>query len=768
MECPNCQKELSASDHCLYCGWKAEPLANNQDEGKPEVSALSAGEPANALAPAPAPPQAPSNPAEPAPIEPPPPLQPAAPAESTQEPAEPGAQTPAETVEREDPVAAKESETPKQSQSREDPQPVLSRENPQPQGKPRPGKKNVQAQINKVNGPDNIIAQTCNVYHGKETHQETAAYLSIAEATVRLPPNSSDLPEVTFDDHAYYLQKLNAERLILISCADQDLAYTAAHALIGKLEINSDERKRLVNFDRITEEQLAIYSLLSKKTSSKYPTAIVVDAFSDKAGTFVDSLFKAGLGPSGNIKEELMRAQLFIICVLAPEEVETRVKSYRDQLRFTYWELPFLQLLLSCYQPAEAVAELRRTLLEQQRRGSWSGDNNEFARQIKAALKSNRLSEVIAQHAETPEPLNASALPKEDDPLTRLILYVATYFPGLSPSEFNRVMDALLGDLTETFTTTSNKTDTEGKTVVVETQVERKIRQRWELSRDNLLKSCQLVTNKNSSRMIAFSDDRLSQRQKEIFEEEHGLYLETEFRTLQQSGLLFDVSEKVAEHGMRLVLEMMLVYPGDYGRDWLVPFVTGILGKLIAPGNETLSQPNRTVQFLKESWGDRYLRQFYVRLSQLLRKMLKYPDLVETVDALLEQLIVARYFGAAPEIARELRFAPAFDEFYWIKQVVDRGDEAARIKAHAYLYGEIKKDQRVYEVLRALEAWLPDPERDLDNFSISNNFALQVLLDYCLETTFRFEAKDYGAWRKHSLLAARSPEDAEKNFDLLR
>jgi len=773
MECPNCHKELSASDHCIHCNWKAESLINQPDTGEPKVSALSAGEAAKAPAPAPIQSQDLGQVAESPSAETIPPSQLGPTVSPSHKLAGPDAQTPAESVDRVIEQTEKKDYVPA---ALGEPdlikQPTVKADLPAQEhdGPVKTKKKSGQDQTNKVHGTENIIAQVYNAYYGKEPRQEPEAYLSITEATVKLPPNSSDLPRITFDRHEFYLQTLKTERLILISCADQDLTYAAAYALIDNLEIQSDERKRFLNFDRLLKEHLDfdIYSFFKKSAPSKPGYIIVVDAFSDKSQTFIDSLFNAGRGSSDNIKEDLARARLFVICVLTPEEIEIRVKSYKDPLRFTHWELPFLPLLLTCYQPAVAVEELQTILLEQQGRGNWSRDNTEFARQIKAALKSNRLSEEIAQRAETPQPLNVSALSSEGDKLIRLILYVATYFPGLSPSEFNQVMDVLLDDRTETVAITSTTTGADGKTVIFETQVERKLRQRWEQSPDNLLKNCQLVTNGNSIHTIAFFDDRLGLRQKELFEKEYRLYLRTEFKNLQQCGLLFDVSEKVAEQVMRLILEMMLAFPGDYGRDWLLTLVMDLLGQLDAAENETLSRSDRTAQFLKKSWGDRFLRQFYARLAQLLRKMLEHPNLVEVVGGLLEQLIVARRFTAVPElIARGLGNGPGFDKFYWVKQVVDRGDETARKKAQSYLYGEIKKDQQIYEVLRALEAWLPEPERSLDHFSLSNNFALQVMLDYCLETTFEFEPKDYGAWHKHPLLAVRNLEEASRNFDLL-
>ncbi|HKG23700.1 MAG TPA: hypothetical protein VKC34_17490, partial [Blastocatellia bacterium] len=62
-----------------------------------------------------------------------------------------------------------------------------------------------------------------------------------------------------------------------------------------------------------------------------------------------------------------------------------------------------------------------------------------------------------------------------------------------------------------------------------------------------------------------------------------------------------------------------------------------------------------------------------------------------------------------------------------------------------YLYSYLRRmGSGVYEGLKKIEAWLPPAERH--SYSQFDYFVLRLLIQYCVESVERFNAKHYGDW----------------------
>src|SRR5258708_21774006 len=107
------------------------------------------------------------------------------------------------------------------------------------------------------------------------------------------------------------------------------------------------------------------------------------------------------------------------------------------------------------------------------------------------------------------------------------------------------------------------------------------------------------------------------------------------------------------------------------------------------------------------------LRKRPQRIAQLIRAMLRHEQLATLIRPAFEELM------SDPEdqsvvltITKQLRFAKGFDEYYWLKQLLDRGSEEVKTDTHSYLYSCLRgMGQAFYEVLIEIEGWLPDTER---------------------------------------------------------
>jgi hypothetical protein len=385
---------------------------------------------------------------------------------------------------------------------------------------------------------------------------------------------------------------------------------------------------------------------------------------------------------------------------------------------------------------------------------------------VKSYLKNGSLIEQVESREVAAGPRSEDLLFDDDKPVHNTVLYTTTFFTGLSPNEFNRVVSTLLGSLTITINEKVNQKGEDGVIRSVEVQKEKPLIQIWRESSDRILKECKLISSKDSNRAIVFADAGQRDSLKMSLEEEHGLYLQNKFTLLQESGLLFDASERIAKNFIRLIVDMAASYPDYYGRDWLFDIISKARAYFASakPGSK-----DPILQLLGKPGGLRTESQVYNRISDLMRDMLDHPQLKQEVKGLIEQLMTAGYFDSVLNIVKNFRFVPEFDEFYWMKQLLDRGNEIIRLQTYIYLYSEIRRmGKQIYQILRKLAGWLPVAGCDPQRYSHSNLFALRLMIEYCLETTSNFDAKNYGSWPSpYPLLAVKSIEDAKSDFGLL-
>lgn len=772
MKCPACEKESADTDHCSNCGWKEatsalQASASPQQDQPQVIEEVSKPE---------------EKPREQIPVD-------RAAAESVnQSPPSDGNCVPCAEEKAPNPAGNLEKAQAQEKASEDDPilhVPVSAKpavEEPsvkasaESTGPCKPDNKKVDIgindsrfeQYNNVGGANNIIAHSFQVVL-KEKGHSFEEDISVLEVTSKLYPKSSDIPEFESDETKNYLERLKKERLILIGCHHETVALAAAYALTDGLGIADDERKRKLNFESRPMEtyHLSLQLFLKKRADSDAPIAIIVDAMSNKAQTFLDYLFGSNENRSRNIKEGLRGNGVYLICLADPEEIDKASKEERRQLEFTHWSVPFLRHFLKHYYIDQYI-EMEKLIAEQRKQGLWNKDEGKFCREIKGLHRQGKLVEATKSPQSFDNSDSITSKFKGDGSVTDTVLYVATFFQDLSPNEFNRVVSSLLAYETASLLAEQNKADGEKPAEEGAAQKEKLPIQVWKESPDKILQACRLITSRGSARVITFSDARQRDELKEYLEANYSIYLENKFNVVQEQCLLFDNSENIAESMIRLSVEMAVSYPENYGRTWLFELSRNVK-RSIEPGPSRPHAADRSVNLLRQSLEGKPKEQAYKRVSELIRRLLAHPKLERAVKGSLEQLLSAKLHDSALHIVKGLRFAPQFDEFYWMKLLVDQADEATRLQARAYLYGEMKKmNLQVYEVLNRLESWLPETERDYKTYSCSNQYALSLFIEYCLEITLKFDPKNYGAWPSaFPLLAFKDRDSAERNLNLL-
>jgi len=601
---------------------------------------------------------------------------------------------------------------------------------------------------NRIEGKGNIIAEQLQlvVINPPETKSgkdkgASSQDKNLLDFVADLPePRLSDPTSAAFGDHELrdYSNALEADRLLLLSCADTSLSRAAVAAIIESIGITGKEQRKFLNLGSIPASITPdVHQLFDRAINPTADVVLVVEALAERARPFVDSLVNDGVFGRDFIRESLGTHRLLVVCLVDSQRFVARV----EDLPFEHWAISSLEFRLRPHFP-DRYSDLAAKITAQRNDGRWSRAETDFDRQLSALLKSDGLLAAIEMGGPISATDHTAPLADSDQsPMHLAVLYTATFYPDLAPMEFARVLKTLLGDEQTTISEKVPQKGSDGTMKVEEIQRKEPLVKIWEERSDAILRECRLITTRESNRSVVFADGGRRDLLRVRFEEEYGVYVETRFVRAWEKRLIFDVSDRIVADVIRLTIEMAATDPNQFGRDWLL---------------DNLEQ-------LCNGSGDSVaaLRRF----AELFRSMLAEPQLDALVPAILERLLQTRRHQYALELVKNLRFAPRFDDLYWLKQIIDRSDDAVRATAYMYLYNEVRR--RGIGVFREIARWLPPTGRDPLTYSPSNAAALRLMLQYCLETTERFSPENYGLWPTRFPLLASDAESAPDDFALL-
>lgn len=386
---------------------------------------------------------------------------------------------------------------------------------------------------------------------------------------------------------------------------------------------------------------------------------------------------------------------------------------------------------------------------------------------IQKELEERKKNERNEDVNRTEPKISANSLFKGDDNIVHTILYVATFFPDLSPKEFKEVVSNFLKRLTIE-KIKQQKIIEDDKTRIIETSEEQSLVTIWEKSfsqPDQYLEKCFIVVRRQekSSLVIDFSLPYLRSELKTYFEEKQFVYVAE--RLKQVPLLLFEDSENVADRAIDLLAKAAVDYPSVYEAEWLLKITEAI-----------------------ENINDERL---FKRLSKLICQMQIWLDTSQSkqiIDKFFDRLLAAerRYaFGIVLHlIFRHLCSTWLFNRIDlskqlvdWLKQVLDErqqeneSDRKQQNKVDVYeilqiLLWQEKSSIYIYDLLEILKDWLPKKEISSEEYSSSNEVALFLLENYCQETVSDLNYNDYGQWPSTYPLFTSFSEDSDSTCRL--
>lgn len=350
----------------------------------------------------------------------------------------------------------------------------------------------------------------------------------------------------------------------------------------------------------------------------------------------------------------------------------------------------------------------------------------------------------------TTENVQANLVFQENEPLENTLLYTATFFPELSPHDFERVISFLLEDRPLAVRVKSPITTEECETKILEIQEEKQLIKIWKnnlYQRDQFLVKCHLraVRLEDSSQVIDFSLPHLRRELKKYLEEQQTFYLKEQFKRTRL--LLFDSSLSVAKNAIDLSINMARSSPKIYGEDWLLEIVVVFTNQANSDIDTNLDSAQQLQRVLLEIEAKKRNNFVFTRISALVYQMLENFQLQDGVKSFLDRLMSAQFYEAVLAIVKHLRSVPQFNGIYWVKQLLDRGKGEIRSEAYKLLYSWLKQSgYRIYDLLEVLKTWLPESSRSPKSYSPSNEYALQLFVEYCQDTTSNLDPKYYGYW----------------------
>lgn len=560
--------------------------------------------------------------------------------------------------------------------------------------------------------------------------------------------------------------KLRERRLIFISCSFAEYAFDAAYEAIEELAVASLEQNRMISYEDTSGKNLEfnVQKLLEQKPDVEGESVVLVDALNTLARTFPDSILGHSVR-ADTIREDLRTNKQFLVVIVDLSYARNNDLSHQN---FPYWEIPFLQPFLKEHFPSEHEC-LETQIMHQREQGVWEKEETNFCQQIIGYYYSEKLLEIVQKGGPDDPEKSAESLLKGSSPVEKTVLYTAAFFQEITPLEFCRVVEVLLTG--RTIIVTSPAHSANGSEGLAQAQTELPLSQIWKEEKDTIFTEWlrEIYIAKDSIRVVGLSNPALREPLRRLFDKRHRFYVIDQFKALQERGIFFYPSIRLAENTTQIAVEMAGFYPDEFNEGWIVGLITRLRQYFASDQSGAPESEDAMFQFLRNSQPGAALNLALERVSDVFRRMLKLPQLKGMVQSCLEHLIKNSYHEITLLLTRQLQFTQEFDALYWFKQLLHRADKITRPLTYYYLYSYLKRmGSGVYEGLKKIEAWLPPKERELSSYSQFDYYVLQLLIQYCVETVARFNAKHYGEWPSHyPLFAIKDNETAIERVSLL-
>lgn len=628
------------------------------------------------------------------------------------------------------------------------------------QEKNPPGDQEINVRNSKFNAGRDIKVYL-NAFDKADESHKGEEEKSIWEFVQPLTPRAERHYRPSQADLQKMVASLMEDQVVLISSSYDEFAVDAAWAVIEAMPNSSDRYNGTLAFEDTIDKtvEFSPQNLLEQKpeTDIEGEVVLLVDAFQSQANKFPNSIL-GNYSRYEATKRDLKNSKLFLVVVVNHEyAIEKKLLQNRTYRSFSYWDIPFLEPFFRKWFE-EDYERLLAALAKQ--RAKWEDDEASFTQQVLNYYHSDRLVEVIDNGGPGDPDSSAETMLKTACPVEKTVLYTATFFNEITSPEFCRVVESLLG--TRTTLKDAPNISANGATPTT-TRIEVPLRRIWDEEKDEIFTKLLVETSNStdSPRTVSLSEFNLAEPLRKRFEKYHRFYLIDQFKALQQTGIFFYPSLRLAKNTTQLAVDLAHLYPDEFNENWIVMMARRI--------KEYFAERTRTEDpmftFLPNT--EPGANRAFARVSEICQRFLESPQQKSVVPNSLEYMIGNKFEKEVLWLIKQLKFNSEFDDWYWLKQLLNRADPKTKYQTYYYIVSYLKQlGTRVYDGLKKLESWLSPADRPEP--TEVDTFIFRILIKYCLDTINSFNDKHYGRWpSRYALFTLTDAETAKSRFTSL-
>jgi len=513
--------------------------------------------------------------------------------------------------------------------------------------------------------------------------------IRLFEESESCPSNSDELDNSFLE----LVSSLESERIVLLGESGDGQGLSVSYQIARSLEIENKEQniKLFALADYTKETELIINSFTFERESTNnealHNAAVIIDATNiEKGNIFANSLLNSQVSLPQNLVKKLRDNRLYLICLLESQTInDWKKKSYRRN--FPYWTPDKENEPEECENGFENISQKAEALLK-------SESNIE-------------------------------------GPIIKTVLFVASFFPNLTTNDFNHLVNKWLGNEPEVTKTDAAKNGLE-ETIVTKISLE----QIWNLKAHTFTEQCFLsnkTRNEQGKKTINFEHDSYSKCIKDQLESKFFVFLDKKVFEILDFGLIFHSSKNISSQSIAILSEYVWEIEEKY-TEWLLDAF-----KFLEKSGENPDELG--VYFKIEGIRGKYF--CYNQFAKLFRVMLRDSSLKAIIGRILDQSIHNKYYESVLILIKLLEYDPNFEELYWFRQLLERGNPVTQAKAIGYVFINLV-NTKSSDIFERLKSWLPEETTPVENYSQANKVALTLLIDYYSYQTYIFDEQLYG------------------------
>lgn len=488
-----------------------------------------------------------------------------------------------------------------------------------------------------------------------------------------------------------WASRLEEARLMVLLSDGEELLRQATDRIVKRRFKDPRTDRLILHFDDDKMQRLRLGDVIEDchradaGLQSDGKVLLIVNATHRKARLFVEDLWQLSSSYiTDTVKPTFAKRGLWVLIRTTRTLVGARSPDERRALLVETIEVlgPCVERLCERQASGERISpaqvkELCSRIKEQQgqRHTVWARAERELYSQLWRLKDADELEQALKGNEQGPALLQGMArdLLKEPSPIKVAALYVATFLPNLTVTDFDRAVSAVLKGrkVREPEVVRTIQKDDHCRTIVAHKVHYGEVV--WARPHSNLLSDCNIRASPDNSagfgtRGIGFARPGLREAMAQALQESDPLIHVHILQKIQETDLLFSAGPELRRGIVRLLIQSAGMDREEFYRRWLLPSLDYFL-------------TSRQDEAMPEQHGEIQERERAERLADMLIMLLSARQR-GLVDRCLDRLLDIKEYPAFTVLVRHLRDEEEFDELRWLRCLItgarggDEGEES--------------------------------------------------------------------------------------------